>query len=131
MQTARNNFISKGVVAQDAKLMTHTDGAHSEWYWRREFGAAYTFLFPASTVTISELTEDNVRIYPNPSKDDFQVESLTCLNCAFNLKSSDGKLVLDGKLQNGKTIIDSKNLKRGVYFLEMEGQKSVVKLVVE
>jgi predicted alpha/beta superfamily hydrolase len=131
MQAARNAFISKGVVAQEAKLLTHTDGAHSEWYWRREFGAAYTFLFPPSTVAISELTEDNVRIYPNPSKDSFQVESLSCLNCAFNLKSSDGKLVMEGKLENGKTIIDSKNFKRGVYFLEMEGQKSATKLVVE
>jgi metallo-beta-lactamase class B len=128
---ARNAFISKGVIAQEAKLLTHTDGAHSEWYWRREFGAAYTFLFPAPSVSISELTEDNVRIYPNPSKDSFQVESLTCLNCAFILKSSDGKLVLEDKLQNGKTIIDSRNFKRGVYFLEMGGQKSATKLVVE
>jgi metallo-beta-lactamase class B len=131
MQAARNAFISKGVIAQEAKLLTHTDGAHSEWYWRREFGAAYTFLFPAPGVSISELTEEKVSIYPNPSKDSFQVESLTCLNCAFNLKSSDGKLVMEGKLENGKTIIDSKNFKRGVYFLEMEGQKSATKLVVE
>lgn len=131
MQAARNAFISKGVVAQEAKLLTHTDGAHSEWYWKREFGAAYTFLFPVSTIGVSELIEDNVRIYPNPSKDSFQVESLTCLNCAFNLKSSDGKLVFEGKLQNGKTIIDSRNFKKGVFFLELEGQKSAVKLVIE
>jgi hypothetical protein len=38
---------------------------------------------------------------------------------------------MEGKLENGKTIIDSKIFKRGVYFLEMEGQKSATKLVVE
>jgi predicted esterase len=54
MQTARNAFISRGVDAQEAKLMTHTDGAHSEWYWKREFGAAFTFLFPASSVSSTE-----------------------------------------------------------------------------
>jgi hypothetical protein len=84
-----------------------------------------------SGLSNSAIFENTCVIYPNPSKDSFQVESLSCLNCAFNLKSSDGKLVSEGKLQNGKTIIDSRNFKSGVYFLELEGEKSAVKLVVE
>ena len=131
MQTARNAFISKGVVAQDAKLMTHTDGAHSEWYWKREFGAAYTFLFPVSSVSTNELSEEKIKIFPNPSKDSFQVESTSCLNCSFNLKSSEGKIVFVGKLQNGKSMIETKNFKNGVYFLELDEQKSVIKMVIE
>ena len=131
MQTARNAFISKGVIAQEAKLMTHTDGAHSEWYWKREFGAAYTFLFPASSVSSTELPEEKIKIFPNPSKDSFQVECTSCPNCNFNLKSYDGKIVVVGKLQSGKSMIETKNFKNGVYFIELEGQKSVLKMVIE
>lgn len=54
MQTARNAFVLKGDFVRKAKLMTHTEGAHSEWYWKREFGAAFTFLFPASSVSSTE-----------------------------------------------------------------------------
>lgn len=41
-----------GVVLKEAgfgegeiKLLVHSDGAHSEWYWRREFPAAYQWLY--------------------------------------------------------------------------------------
>lgn len=131
MQTARNAFISNGVVAQEAKLLTHADGAHSEWYWKREFGAAYRFLFPISTVGLSKLNQESVNVFPNPSKDSFQVECLACQDCFFTLKSTEGKIVLTSKLQNGKTTIDSKHYKKGDYFLEIEGQKLAIKLVKE
>lgn len=49
MKSVRKVFLSKGVSVKEGKMLTHSDGAHSEWYWAREFGAAFTFLFPDST----------------------------------------------------------------------------------
>lgn len=49
MKSARKAFVSKGVAVKEVKLITHADGAHSEWFWAREFGAAFTFLFSDST----------------------------------------------------------------------------------
>jgi len=131
MQSARNAFISKGVVSTDAKLVTHADGAHSEWYWRREFGAAYSFLFPASTAHFSEIDSKHLTIYPNPSKDSFQIENSVCLDCSFVLKNLEGKIINSGYFQNGKTIIDATKFMSGVYFIEVKGESRTYKLVVE
>jgi predicted alpha/beta superfamily hydrolase len=46
MKSVRKVFLSKGVSVKEVKILTHSDGAHSEWYWAREFGEAFTFLFP-------------------------------------------------------------------------------------
>jgi len=46
MKSVRKVFLSKGVSVKEVKMLTHSDGAHSEWYWAREFGTAFTFLFP-------------------------------------------------------------------------------------
>ncbi|HMO62638.1 MAG TPA: alpha/beta hydrolase-fold protein [Ferruginibacter sp.] len=32
--------------SSELRLLPHTDGQHAEWYWAREFGAAYKWLFP-------------------------------------------------------------------------------------
>lgn len=46
MKSVRKVFLLKGVSVKEVKMLTHSDGAHSEWYWAREFGTAFTFLFP-------------------------------------------------------------------------------------
>jgi metallo-beta-lactamase class B len=32
-------------VARDVRSLLPAEGAHSEWFWRREFPAAYQWLF--------------------------------------------------------------------------------------
>jgi predicted alpha/beta superfamily hydrolase len=133
MQAARNAFISKGVVAQEAKLLTHTDGAHSEWYWRREFGAAYTFLFPNPTSDLNEIQETDLHVFPNPSNDSFNLECHLCQDADFTVKSAEGKIVAKGKLENGKATLDARNFKKGIYFIQLVGSdsKTALKVVVE
>lgn len=66
----------------------------------------------------SNLNQDfsipNLHIYPNPSNGQFEIqhESLD----EFELLSSDGKLVLAGKVNQGQKTIKS-NLDQGVYFV--------------
>lgn len=133
MQSARNAFISKGVNAQTANLVTHTDGAHSEWYWRREFGAAYNYLFPNTALNVVELTKPEITIFPNPSNDSFQIECKQCQQTEFSVYSTDGKIVTEGKLENGKTILYASDFKKGIYFIQLLGTdfKSALKIVIE
>lgn len=42
MATTLNNA---GFKESEVKILTHTDGKHSEWYWKREFTNAYLWLF--------------------------------------------------------------------------------------
>lgn len=46
-----NAMLSVGFAQQDIYLKVAPDGQHSEWFWRREFPAAYQWLFAGTTTT--------------------------------------------------------------------------------
>ena len=41
----RDELRSQGVPARNLAFSAPADGEHREWFWRREFPAAYRFLF--------------------------------------------------------------------------------------
>ena len=62
---------------EELRLLTHPDGQHSEWYWRREFPAAYLWLFaPLSTSTSAAEPGLNfeLRVRPNPTSQRLYLE---------------------------------------------------------
>lgn len=59
----------EGFTSEEIRKTIHSDGAHSEWYWAREFPAAYQWLFgnldfSTSTTPTKKL---DFKIYPNPT----------------------------------------------------------------
>ncbi|WP_022823538.1 alpha/beta hydrolase [Hymenobacter norwichensis] len=44
MQTVHDALLCSGVPAANLSFNPHTDGQHSEWFWKREFSAAYRWL---------------------------------------------------------------------------------------
>jgi len=44
MVAARNGLLARGVPPKHLLLKAPADGQHAEWFWRREFGAAYRWL---------------------------------------------------------------------------------------
>jgi len=63
-----------GYADNEINTSIHADGQHSEWYWAREFEAAYRWLWDDLTTTSSEKPENQIRIYPNPAKDSLRIE---------------------------------------------------------
>ncbi len=49
-QQMYNTLREAGFSARELILVTHADGQHSEWYWAREFAAAYQKLFSPDRV---------------------------------------------------------------------------------
>jgi metallo-beta-lactamase class B len=47
MAAWRKNLRAQGVPASNISFHAPADGQHREWFWRREFPAAYQFLFKA------------------------------------------------------------------------------------
>lgn len=88
-----------------------------------------------SSVGLIEVNfENEVNFYPNPTKENFKIECLNCIQKDFSVVSAEGKVVLKGKLENGQAIIDASKFKKGIYFVEVAHEKGVVystKLVVE
>ena len=47
----RDELRSQGVPARNLAFSAPVDGEHREWFWRREFPAAYRFLFGSAVKT--------------------------------------------------------------------------------
>lgn len=113
---------AKGIVSYESKVLQHTDGAHSEWYWKREFGAAYQWLFEGAGTSVENAQKSRMeratKMDPNPA-DDF-----TEIRC-FHLKSL---LVLDAKgnkvfeTNPGVSLykLDVSNFPNGMYYVQVE-----------
>lgn len=52
MNTVTNNLLSKGMLTSNSNIKIDADGTHSEAYWRREFGAAYQWLFAGTPLPV-------------------------------------------------------------------------------
>lgn len=109
---------------QELKKVFHADGQHSEWYWAREFPAAYLWLF-AGTVfpdATGEESAKSVRIYPNPVDTMLHIEGLPDgRRLSWQIYSQDGRLLRKGKF-NGKTL-DLSKLPQGAYVFRILSKK--------
>jgi predicted alpha/beta superfamily hydrolase len=52
INTVTNNLLSKGLLNSNSNIKIDPDGAHNEAYWRREFGAAYQWLFAGTPLPV-------------------------------------------------------------------------------
>ncbi len=135
MQNARNAFVGSGVQGTSVSLVTHQDGAHSEWYWRREFGAAYQFLFPApvqETNDLNELSVLELNIFPNPVLEELNIQSNFEGKLAFSVTNLDGRTIHNGEMIGGNLKLNLNHWASGSYFLNInfKGQNLVRKFQV-
>jgi len=128
MQNARNLFVNQGVPDLSAKLITHADGEHSEWYWKREFGAAYQFLFPApvnETNALLEFNEENIFVYPNPISDEFTIQTSDGAEWSCKVTTLDGKEIFTGKNKGSKWVISTNNWSKGTYIVTIFKEEKI------
>jgi predicted alpha/beta superfamily hydrolase len=130
MQQMRNALINKTWLENELFLKTDADGQHSEWYWKREFSAAYKFLFnnpPLETVGFSE--KSTLSIFPNPSNSTIFLKNLPAEKTfQGRIFGSDGRLLQTSIFEKERPIsVDS--LRAGNYFLQLfDGEKRVTTL---
>jgi predicted alpha/beta superfamily hydrolase len=104
-----------------------SDGQHSEWFWAREFEAAYLWLFRNISTDTKEVGSNAkaFRLYPNPVKDQFNLEFYIkkAAEVRIEIVDSSGlfkKLIYSNTLQKGNHQL-SLNLRKwqltpGIYF---------------
>ena len=68
MRAVLDSLQRGGVPAANLRLLTWPDGQHSEWFWRREFPAAYQWLFaPVAPTATSAANRLECSVFPNPT----------------------------------------------------------------
>jgi predicted alpha/beta superfamily hydrolase len=127
MQSAKTALINAGVIAQEVRLVSHNDGAHSEWYWRREFPAAYQYLFPQPFLptSISEEEEVEWQLFPNPAKDSFEIRCNTCNNFVYRIISADGRFIEQRQVNAKHSIIVISGFAEGAYIIQIESDTHI------
>ena len=127
-------LLDAGYPEADLNTILHTDGQHSEWYWAREFGAAYQWLF-ADAVDLEEQKSLELVLRPNPVRDRLRLkgdkdwnetcDSLVILNTM-------GERLMD--FQTPEQSMDVSFLNPGFYLLRVDwtdGTSSILRFVKE
>ena len=115
-----------GYTDDELKIGTKTDGQHSEWFWAREFGDGYKWLFRETTTgTDGGSLNDKIKIFPNPTDSVLNIET-TENTKVINVEIYDilGRLMHIEPLQSSK-VVNVNYLKSGNYILRLT-KKNVV-----
>jgi predicted alpha/beta superfamily hydrolase len=139
MVNMRDSLIHDGLDSARTKLLTWADGQHSEWFWKREFPAAYQWLF--SDLYINTSSKDmysnslnDFQLFPNPASDHISIHSKnneTCWN--VQLLNANGELLLEQKIKNDE-ILNTSNLANGLYLLkglDSKGYSVTKKIIIQ
>lgn len=117
-----NTLATSGVDVKNMNLVHHADGAHSEWYWAREYPDAYEWLFSDLTLNTHQLRIVKEFIFPNPT-DKFVRVKTEEFNIPYTIYSPLGVVIRSAKTQHDR--IEVASLPPGFYFLEINTSKNI------
>ncbi|SHI88072.1 Por secretion system C-terminal sorting domain-containing protein [Hymenobacter daecheongensis DSM 21074] len=127
MQAMRDSLQRGGVPAANLSYNPRTDGQHAEWFWKREFAAAYQWLYAPAGPTATKGSRPALAFsaYPNPAKNALTVQlPATVKEARLEVLDSAGRGVLKSKVYAGQTV-DVSRLAKGTYFLRLTAGKQV------
>lgn len=115
---------SKGYSDPEMTFVTHEDGKHSEWFWNREFGASYDWLFDGVTTGDRNLSSNDIKIkaYPNPAGDSFYLSTPSTKLQLYNMSGKEVGIWLN---VNPHSPIDIQHLPSGNYVLKIKTDEGI------
>ncbi len=107
-----------GQEESEMYFISHTDGAHSEWYWAREYPSVYEWLF--DEIVLSYPTPPNTTTtlspYPNPVTTWLTVPD-DLVGFHYTIYTLEGSSIQSGQLREAK--VDTSGLQSGIYILSI------------
>ncbi len=123
MQHVYNDLGNLGFAANDLKLVVKADGQHAEWFWAREFGDAYKWLFSDLSLAAGDLEVfSKIRISPNPADKWLHIASPTAARLL--ILDQKGSLVRKENI-SGDAQLDVSELPSGFYLIEIHTKGSI------
>ena len=89
-------------------------------------------LLTTDPLSIDEFNASSVKVYPNPSSNDWNISSDSIIT-KITLFDILGKNVMNYNSNSDEVVISTTNIKSGVYFAKIEGLKGskTIKLIKE
>jgi predicted alpha/beta superfamily hydrolase len=137
MVAMKDSVIAAGLSASRTKLLTWADGQHAEWFWSREFPAAYQWLFNDLNTTTglhaaAAVPLTSLEIFPNPANDVLYLRFSEKL-WTLDLYDPQGRLLMSRQF-TGEGMISTADLPAGMYVMkgnEADGNACCKKIVVQ
>lgn len=117
MMAMRDTLLSLGMDADDLQLVHDADGAHSEWYWAREFPDVYEWLFDD---LILDTKDPDIAIsftFPNPADMYLTIEN-KYKGHHYSIYTADGLMIRTGQATDD--TLDVADLRSRLYFLLLQ-----------
>ncbi|MET4108034.1 alpha/beta hydrolase-fold protein [Hymenobacter sp. UYP22] len=120
MQAMRDSLAKGGVPAANLSFNAKADGQHAEWFWKREFSAAYQWLLQPAVVTGARKAQALAfSAYPNPAKNQLTVQLPADVREAkAEVLDMAGRSVLREKVKAG-AVLNVSGLAKGTYLLQL------------
>ena len=107
MADVRNLLRETGSAATDLDYATRADGKHAEWFWRREFSAAYQWLYRPADVVGTPVAVPPLRYgaYLTPDQQRLTVQLPPDVRKArLRIEDATGHPVLTKKVRDGAAV---------------------------
>jgi predicted alpha/beta superfamily hydrolase len=122
MYVVRDAMWNAGFGTNETYDLVPADGQHSEWFWRREFPAAYQWLFAgAVSSTVDAPAGRQLVLFPNPAGDTVTIGGLEgLLPARLKIVDAGGRTRRNTTLRNAEAV-DIRHLRPGVYTVQVRG----------
>jgi predicted alpha/beta superfamily hydrolase len=125
MEKMNNTLKNAGASEHQVYKISHADGKHSEWYWAREFPAAYKWLFNKNT-TATNSFDENIHFEVKYEESFLKFTGPEHLvNNNMKLYDLSGKELLNKPIGKEMRVeISNLNLINGIYLIQV-GKNSI------
>ncbi|GAA4380178.1 alpha/beta hydrolase-fold protein [Hymenobacter koreensis] len=126
MQAVRDSLQRGGHATADLNYQVRADGQHAEWFWRREFPAAYQWLYRPAVPTAARTAGTFVRfsVFPNPAAETVLVQlPAGWREAKLEVVDTTGRVVMRQTLRQSETPVNVAALLRGTYTLRLRNSK--------
>ncbi|NJB84355.1 metallo-beta-lactamase class B [Lewinella marina] len=110
-----------GFSEDELRTELHQDGQHSEWYWAREFSAAYQWLFAEMPSQVARFTAEPLNLWPVPARDTLHLTVPGPAPTHGWLYDQHGRSLGKHRLESDRLNVGS--LPAGVYWLRLRSGK--------
>ncbi len=130
VEEMNTTLINAGFNSSEINVHIHQDGAHSEWFWAREFPDAYLWLCANSTTSNNNIFSKpkiDLNISSNILQDVLTVQfNEANMDARLQVHNLDGKKIIDQRLTSGTHTFSMNGLSDSLYILNVWSQQKVI-----